>query len=112
MTGQLDIFDAVPPRFPRAHTRDPISSQRAAADGERTGRFKRNAAKVFEALKARPGSTSAELARYCGMDVHELRRRLTDLALPECNLAKRVDPYDGMPVCAVSGKKACRWEPV
>jgi len=109
---QMSIFDAIPPHIPRAHRNDPISSQYAAAEGERSGRFKSNATLVLAALKARPGSTSAELAAHMGMDVHEVRRRLTDLADQRVNLARRIDPFPDMAPCATTYKRACRWEPL
>jgi predicted HTH transcriptional regulator len=104
----MDAFDRT--TFPRAHTHDPRSSHEAAAEGERTGRFKKHAEIVLAALKRWPQATSAELARALNdpaLDKHEVRRRLTDLHM--ANLVDQILPFDDTVPCEVSRKKVLRW---
>jgi DNA-binding MarR family transcriptional regulator len=105
-TSQLDLmFSRV--RFPRAHATDPRSSHEAAAEGERTGAFKKQAQRVLDGLRGYTNCTSAELSRHIDMDLYAIRRRLTELEA--AGLVDRIDPTDDTVPCEVSRKKVCRW---
>jgi hypothetical protein len=110
VANQLDLmFSRV--RFPRSHAADPRSSHEAAAEGERTGAFKKQAQRVLWALKRFPLATSAELTKLAadpGLDLYAIRRRLDDLH--KVNLVRRIDPTKDMAPCTVSGRRVCRWE--
>lgn len=104
---QLDLlFGSV--RFPRAHRNDPRSSHEAAAAGEASGTFQRQAERVLAGLRSYTNCTSAELARHLGMDLYAVRRRLTELEA--AGLVDRIDPTADTVPCGVSGKRVCRWE--
>ncbi len=85
MMEQPGLFD----RPPRAATRDPLSSHRAADELERSGRGARQAALVLELVRATPGLTSAELAARHGADRHMIARRLPELA--QRGLVRRIE---------------------
>jgi DNA-binding MarR family transcriptional regulator len=109
--NQFDLMFGVRPRFPRAHRDDPVSSHEAAAAGESSGLFKRQAERVLAALKRFPLATSAELTKLANdpaLDLYAVRRRLDDLK--KVNLVRRIDPTDDMKPCEVSGRRVCRWE--
>jgi hypothetical protein len=103
--NQIDCFDRV--TFPRVHRNDPRSSHEAAAAGEKSGAFKRQAELVLAWLKKWPQATSAELAKVSGLDLYVCRRRLDDLN--KCALVQRLDPTEDTVPCQISGKKVCRW---
>lgn len=65
--------------IPIAHTDGPRSERVAAALVTESGARATHMAAVLEALRERPGSTACEVALSIGMDVVEVRRRLTDL---------------------------------
>ena len=58
---------------------DPETSRAAAAGMVRSGHLNAQAALVFEALRRRPGSTTAELARWLAIDRHIPARRMVEL---------------------------------
>lgn len=107
---QLDLmFSRV--RFPRSHAHDPRSSHEAAAAGEASGSFQRQADRVLAALKRFPLATSAELTRMAndpGLNLYAIRRRLDELN--KLSLVRRIDPTEHMKPCEVSGRRVCRWE--
>jgi hypothetical protein len=105
--NQFDLMFGAKPRFPRAHTTDPRSSHEAAAEGERTGAFKKQAQRVLDGLRGYTNCTSAELSRHIDMDLYAVRRRLTELEAT--GLVDRIDPTDDTVPCEVSGKRVCRW---
>jgi transcription initiation factor IIE alpha subunit len=61
------------------HRHDPASSHEAAARHEASGARATNKERVRRYLETHPNLTSREYAEGMGMDVHEVRRRLTDL---------------------------------
>jgi DNA-binding MarR family transcriptional regulator len=106
---QLDLtFSRV--RFPRAHRDDPRSSHEAAAAGEASGSFQRQAERVLGALQTFTQCTAAELADHMGMDLYAVRRRLCDLK--DTNLVERIDPTENTVPCAIARKRVCRWRVV
>lgn len=58
---------------------------------------------VFAAIAAWPSCTSAELARWTGLDFHAIARRL-----PELFKEQRVTRYKGTP-CDVTKVRCWRW---
>lgn len=62
-----------------AHTLDPVTSHEAAAFMEDTGTLASHKATVALYVKRHPGLTASEYSRLTGMDVVEVRRRLTNL---------------------------------
>ncbi len=68
------------PLFALSARSDPPSSDVAAERLEKSGRRKTQKARVLEALRKRPGCTSAELAYGSGLDRVMVARRLPDLA--------------------------------
>jgi hypothetical protein len=107
MTDQLSMFDAVPPRFPRARREDPRSSHEAAALVERTGGAKAQAEAVLEALRRFPMSTSAELSKAMREHRQMPARRLPELA--KAGLVTRHNPTRETTPCAVTGLRCVRW---
>lgn len=61
------------------HRDDPASSHEAAARHDLSGVRATNKERVRRYLETHPNLTSREYAEGMGMDVHEVRRRLTDL---------------------------------
>ena len=65
---------------PKAHKGDPITSHRAIANHEASGRAETHRAIVLAALRMHGGRTGRELAAAIpDMDYHEVYRRLSDL---------------------------------
>jgi hypothetical protein len=66
-------------KIARSHHGDPVSSTAAADRMNGSRRAQANLERVVVAVWANPGKTSGELvACVPGLDVHEIRRRLTD----------------------------------
>ncbi len=61
-----------------AHTDGPRSELAGAVEVTESGRRETNMKRVVAAVRAHPGSSGIEVARYAGLEVHEARRRLTD----------------------------------
>jgi hypothetical protein len=84
---------------------DPTTSRQAAervtAIGSRVDHLKR----IVAAVRARPGSTSAELAEYSGLERHEAARRTADAA--QAGLIVRGPSK----TCSVGGRAAITWYP-
>lgn len=106
--NQPSLFDApaFSNRAPIAANVDPLSSHLAAQEITRSGRRGAQKRAVLEALKAAPERTSAELARFAGLDRYAVARRLPDLA------------HDGfaeqgpMRKCRITGRPAVTWKPI
>lgn len=105
----LDLFATTPPTFARARVTDPVSSHKAAADMERTGRAKAQAERVLAAIRRFPGSTSAELSKSAHIERYATARRLPELL--KAGAVTRADPGEHTVPCVVSGKRVCRWYP-
>ena len=94
--------------LPRARREDPISSQEAADRIEASGAARAQAEAVLAALRRFPLSTSAELARAAGIDRYAVARRLPELV--KAGQVERLEPGQDAAPCAVSGRRACRWQ--
>lgn len=88
---------------PRARKSDPLTSHLAAAEGEKSGRFKAQAKQVLEAVKAFPGRTSRELAREAKMDRYVFARRLPELETD--GEVRKGEPRE----CWVGKRQAVTW---
>jgi DNA-binding MarR family transcriptional regulator len=73
----LGLFEQ--PHLALARNSDPWTSHAAAEQIEDTGLLRGQKRYVYEALRRRNGSTSAELGRDLGIDRHVPGRRLPDL---------------------------------
>lgn len=84
---------------------DPAPSREAAervtAVGSRADHLKR----IVAAVQAHPGSTSAELAEYSGLERHEAARRTADAANAGLIVRGPSKP------CSVGGRAATTWWP-
>ncbi|WP_267086454.1 winged helix-turn-helix domain-containing protein [Xanthomonas sacchari] len=89
-----------------ARTTDPLTSWNAAEHVVRSGKAALQQGIAAEAVKANPGHTSAELARYCTLDRYQLARRL-----PELEEAGRVRRGNSRK-CLATGHGATTWWPV
>jgi hypothetical protein len=107
MSGQLDAFDAVPPRFARARRGDARSSQDAAASIEASGSAQAQAERALAALRRYPGSTSKELATLAHLNRYDVARRLPELH--EAGLIDRIEPTPETEPCRISHKRVLRW---
>lgn len=103
--NQIDIFESGAPRIPRARSNGPITSQLAAAEGEKSGRFAGQMAQALVAVKERPGYTTRELSHYTGLTVHMLSRRLPDLST--VGKVRKGEPRP----CAFGKRLAATWWP-
>ena len=109
MSEQPDLFAA--PMFqsrlyadtPRARSTDPETSHEAAEAIKASGALATHQGIVLKAVRAFPGLTSAELAIHCGLERHEVARRL-----PELEVARQV--RKGEPR-AFRGRKGVTWYP-
>lgn len=63
----------------RARRTDHDSSHAAADRAERSGAIEAQMNRVLAAVRAHPGSTSAQLSALAGIDRHTVARRLPDL---------------------------------
>jgi hypothetical protein len=70
---------------------------------EASGAKERQREEVFAAISSWPSCTSAELARWSGIEYHAIARRL-----PELFKAQRVTRYKGSK-CSVTGCRCWRW---
>lgn len=71
----LPLFDIA-----RSHRDDPETSKTAARQMNKSGKARTNAEIVLDAVRQWPDRTSTELGSVCeGLDLAEIRRRLTDL---------------------------------
>ncbi len=64
---------------PIAHTRDPVTSKRAADEMTKSRRRGKHAEIVLDLVRRHPGSTALELAQAGPLEEYQVRRRLTDL---------------------------------
>lgn len=64
---------------PLWRTTDPRSSAAAAIELTDSGHRASQKARILSALKEHPGTTSSELAGYCGLSDVQIRKRLPDL---------------------------------
>ena len=65
---------------PAARNIDPISSHLAVDEINASGQRQSHQQQVLNALTENDGSTGAELAALTGIEVHEVRKRLNDMA--------------------------------
>ncbi|HEY4292083.1 winged helix-turn-helix domain-containing protein [Luteibacter sp.] len=103
-----DSFWDRPPRVvetPAARATDPVTSHIAAAEHTASGKRGTNVAVVIDLVRAHPGHTSAELARYTELTRHEVARRL-----PEAETASAVKKGEKRR-CAANGTLAMTWWP-
>ena len=108
MTDQLGLFSAGPRGAlrPLARHSDPQTSRMSAREHESSGRLNAQCVAVLEAVTARGGLTSAELAHAAGLDRYMVARRLPDLrerGLVANGEARR---------CGVTGRAAITWAAV
>lgn len=89
-----------------ARTTDPATSWEAAEHVVTSGKAAMQQSTAMQAVKANPGHTSAELARYCTLDRYQLARRL-----PELEDAGRVIRGPSRK-CLATGHSATTWWPV
>lgn len=89
-----------------ARSTDPTTSWVAAEQIVSSGKAALQQSTALEAVKANPGHTSAELARYCSLDRYQLARRL-----PELEEAGRVVRGPARK-CLATGNSATTWWPV
>lgn len=102
---QPDLF-SMPLKFPRARRSDPLSSQVAADELERSGRGKAQAEALLVALHRWPGTTGHELSRVAGLDYHMVMRRGSELV--KAGLVYEVRPHAQTVPCQVTGKRLLR----
>lgn len=88
------------------HRDDPESSFEAIERHDASGVRGSNREAVYAFLKGREGRTSREYAEEMPMDVHEVRRRLTDL------LNDGLIMQGGSRKCSVANTKAVTWYPL
>lgn len=86
---------------PVAKRHDPASSHEAGRSVDRASQC----AAVLECLTDSPGVTGAELAARYGMDVYQVRRRLSDLK------ATGRAYQEGSTKCSVTGRTSVLWFP-
>lgn len=91
-----------PSAGPLWHKSDPETSKEAAAKHREQAQT--NLKLVVEKVRAYPGRTSGELAGLLGMDLAEVRRRLSD-----AKAATLVTNGSARP-CRVLGNRASVWE--
>lgn len=94
--------------MPLFHTNGPSTEREAIGRHEASGRAASNRATVLMMVRRWPGWTSAELDNVAGagMDVHEVRRRLTDL------LNRGEVMQDCKRKCEIAKTLAVTWWPV
>lgn len=97
----LDLFDSLEPKTLAA--RGEATSLEAAEELKRSGRLNQQCRQVLEALRGTPGATSAELARFAGLDRHLVARRLPDL--DRLRLVQRGEAR----LCMATGRRAITW---
>lgn len=90
---------------PLAHADDPVTSKLAARAMAESGALNRQCARVLEALREFPNTTSDELAHASGLDRYVVARRLPDLA--RLGLATQ----DGRRSSNLSGRQSVVWRP-
>jgi len=88
-----------------ARSSDPLTSWDAADRVVRGGKATRQQALAGEAVRLKPGCTSAELAQHCALDRYQLARRL-----PELEEAGRVR-RGATRKCVATGYSAATWWP-
>jgi DNA-binding MarR family transcriptional regulator len=91
---------------PLAHRNDPVTSRIAARAMAESGALSSQQARVLEALREFPGTTSDELAQRSGLDRYLVARRLPDLA----RLGHAVQ--DGRRESSISRRQAVVWRPL
>lgn len=91
---------------PIVHTADPASSRYAALDMITSGKRVSHAAIVETHVKRHPGLTSGEYSHMTGLEVHEVRRRLSDLR------AEGAVDRGKVRRCTAQGTAQCEWWPV
>jgi CRP-like cAMP-binding protein len=87
-------------------TTDPDTSHEAARLMDTTGAAAAHRARCLQAVRLRPGSTAAEIAKATGLERHEPSRRLPELRTAGLvvNGASRI--------CEVQGNRSMTWHPV
>lgn len=84
---------------------DPPSSREAAERVTAIGSRADHLQRIVQAVKAHPGSTSAELGQYAAIERHEAARRTADA----CNAGLIV--RGPAKTCSVGGRSAITWYP-
>jgi len=92
--------------YPIARRTDPLSSDDAAREMERTGRRASQSEALLEMVKRHPRRTSLELSRLSRLDRYIVSRRLPELE--RRGLIRRGLIRD----CTVNGRPMLTWEPV
>lgn len=96
----------------RARRTDPATSHEAAAKVTRSGKAAAHRQIVLDALRSHPRTTYRELAEVCGLEHHEVMKRLNDLR----HNGDAVNPKDGDELirraCRVTGNSMTIWEAV
>jgi len=62
-----------------ARTSDPVTSKQAANEVTASGRRQSQKERLLETVQRVPGATAGSLARYSGMTMHQVSRRLAEL---------------------------------
>jgi hypothetical protein len=97
---------------PATRRTDDCTSRQAEARVTASGQRATHCERVLDAIRAEPGSTSAELARYLGMERHEVARRCSDLlGSPEREVPTQA-AKGAKRICDVSGRLAVTWHAV
>jgi len=91
--------------LPPSRKSDPETSVQAAQKLQRSGKWRGQKQRVFEALRRNPGSTSAELAEFMGGDRYIPSRRLPDLA--RVGMVKK----GKVRLCQATNSKCVTWWP-
>lgn len=108
------MFEAAPPRFPRARRSDQRSSHAAAAEIEITGSAKKVRKFCLDAVCRFPGRTTRELATACGLGeagIHDMGRRLQELARDGEIRRHDSDAVPPPERCTIGNRLATRWYP-
>lgn len=89
-----------------SHRDDPATSKLAVSELTANGTRANHAAIVLRVVEATPGQTACEIAKECGLDEYQVRRRLTDL-----KNHKKVVRRDSR-TCQVKGTQMVTWEAI
>ena len=89
---------------PATHTHDPPPSAQAERRITASGKRQKHCMRVLSAVQRYPRMTAVELAPWVGMEMHEVRRRLSDL-----HSAGAIHIYDRR-LCREAGTLMSTWE--
>ena len=86
-----------------SHSDDPETSREAIENLESSGIRATHAEMVLQAVREHPGRTGSEIAKALGLELYQVRRRLSDL-----KAAGRVQ-HGEIRACEVNGTRMATW---